>query len=176
MIKMIKKAKIEDLKEVFNIYQICRKELEKNNILMWDDNYPTRDLIQKEIEAGTIFLIKKRDKIICSFVLSDYLDDLWEPIGWQDNNFLGLHLLAVHPDYQRQGYGEKIVKFSENYAKVNSYSSIHLDVLSKNEAALNLYKNKGYKKVGELIFDFKPAGFQEYYCYEKILCTKDEII
>ena len=175
MIQVIKKAKEEELEEIYDLYSICRQDLEQKDILMWDDSYPTRDLIQKEIQAGTVFLIKKRGKIICSFVLSDYLDDLWKSVKWEDNKFLGLHLLAVHPEYQRNGYGNKIVRFSENFAKVNNYSSVHLDVLSKNKAAIKLYKQKGYKKVGKLIFDFKPAGFQEYHCYEKVLCEKDDI-
>lgn len=136
---------------------------------MWDENYPTKELIAKEIDTGKLFTILKSKKLIVSFVLDDYLDDCWKPMGWSEDNFLGLHLVAVHPAYQRQGYGKKVLKFSENFAKVNNYKCIRLDVLSKNDSALNLYKKNGYKKVGELNFDFKPEGFQIYYCYEKLL-------
>ncbi|SRR6056297_2185796 len=166
---MIRKAKIEELKDIYQLFEICSQDLINKGIYMWDEDYPTIELIEKEIKAGHLFVIEKNQKIICSFDLSDYLDDLWKEVAWQDDNFLGLHLLAVHPDYQGRGYGLKVIKFCENYAKNNNYSSLHLDVLSQNKAAINLYQKQGYKKIGELYFDFKPAGFREYHCYEKIL-------
>ena len=166
---MISKAKMEELKEIYELYKICSQDLKKQDIYMWDEDYPTIDLIEKEIKADNMFVIKEDNQIIVSFDLSDYLDELWAPVDWQDDNFLGLHLLAVHPDYQRQGYGLKVLKFSEEYALDNNFTSLHLDVLSKNQAALKLYRNNGYKKVGELNFDFKPEGYQKYLCFEKIL-------
>ncbi len=166
---MIKKATIDELEEIFELYKTCSEDLIERGIYMWDEDYPTVDLIEKEIKLDNMFLIEDDDQIIAAFDLNDYLDDLWQPVNWQDENFLGLHLLAVHPDYQRQGYGLKVLKFSEDYASNKNYTSIHLDVLSKNKAALKLYRNNGYQKVGELNFDFKPEGYQKYLCFEKIL-------
>ena len=116
-----------------------------------------------------MYKIEEDNKLIGTFILNTKVDEYWSKIEWKNNNFLGLHLLAIKPDYQGKGFGKKVLAFCEQKAKEKGYESLHLDVFSKNPAAMNLYINNGYKKVGELYFDFKPVGNRLYYCFEKIL-------
>jgi ribosomal protein S18 acetylase RimI-like enzyme len=174
VIKIIRKAKLVELDNVFNLYKSCIKDLLSKDIVMWDKNYPTRELIKKDIELNNLYVIEKNKNFIGAFVLDEYLDEYWEKVNWKNNNFIGIHLLAIKPDFQGKGYGKKIIKFCEQFAKDNDYESIHLDVFSKNKAAINLYQKFDYKFVQEIYFDFKPAGNRKYYCYEKIIIPKEE--
>ena len=56
------------------------------------------------------------------------------------------------------------LKFAEQYAEINKYTSIRLDAFSKNNRSLNLYEKNKYEKVGEVKF---RKGL--FYCYEKYI-------
>jgi len=164
-----KKVSENELDKIFELYKTCRKDLENKGIFQWDDNYPTQELLKENIKKGNLYKIEKDNELVGTFVLNTKVDEFWSEIDWQNNNFLGLHLLAIKPKYQGKGLGKKVLDFSEQKAKDEGYESLHLDVFSKNPAALNLYKNRGYKKVGKLYFEFKPVNNRIYYCFEKIL-------
>lgn len=166
---MYKKANENESDKIFKLYKTCKKDLENKGILQWDDNYPTQELLKENIKKGNLYKIVEENKLVGTFVLNTKVDEFWTKIDWQNNNFLGLHLLAIKPKYQGKGFGKKVLNFCEEKVKEEGYKSIHLDVFSKNPAALKLYENNDYKKVGKLYFDFKPAGNRIYYCFEKIL-------
>ncbi|MGM0446316.1 MAG: GNAT family N-acetyltransferase [Bacillota bacterium] len=159
----------KDFKNIFNLYKECTRDLNNRGIIQWDESYPTKELIKDNIDNGHQFVYIENDNLIGAFVLSEVEDEYWQKINWVEDNFIGLHLLAIRPEYQNKGYGKNVIDYCEKYAKENNYKSIHLDVFSKNKGALKLYKNRGYQKVGNLIFDFKPENNQLYYCYEKVL-------
>lgn len=169
MREIFRKASKTELKEIYLLYKECSRDLNKKNIYMWDENYPTKDLLEKEIKAGNLYIKRVDNQLVVSFVLNDYQDEVWEGVNWEEENFIGLHLLAVHPDYQKRGFGTKVLSFTDKFAKENGFESIHLDVLSINFNAVKLYQDNGYIKVGELYFDFKPKNYRKYFCYEKIL-------
>lgn len=169
MRKIFRKAFKTELDKIYLLYKECSKDLNKKNIYMWDENYPTKDLLEREIKAGNLYIKRIDNQIIVSFIINDYFDELWEDVEWEKECFIGLHLLAVHPDYQRKGYGSKVLAFIEDFARENEFKSIHLDVLSINLNAIKLYQDNSYIKVGEIYLDFKPKGYRKYFCYEKIL-------
>ncbi|HBF38124.1 MAG TPA: hypothetical protein DDW50_12470 [Firmicutes bacterium] len=75
-----------------------------------------------------------------------------------------IHRLAVNPEYQKQGIGRQLMDFAEKCALERGYTSIRLDAYSGNHRAVNLYENRGYKKVGQF---FYPSREFPFYCYEK---------
>jgi len=167
--KIFRLASEKDFELIFELYNKCSKDLIKRGIIQWDESYPTKEQIKSNIENKTQYIYSNNNKIIGSFVLNEIEDEYWQKITWFEDNFIGLHLLAIDPNLQNKGYGKKVIDFCEDYAKNNNYKSIHLDVFSKNKSALKLYQNRGYQKVGELRFEFKPKGNQQYFCYEKVL-------
>lgn len=61
----------------------------------------------------------------------------------------GLHLyisdLVVLKKFRNQGIGQSLMLYAEKFAKDHNIKEVHLSVLAKNRAALQLYKKKGYK-------------------------------
>ena len=56
---MIRKAKINELDEIMNMYASCVDGMQKANIDQWDSTYPNRKLVSADIRYNScyIFLI-----------------------------------------------------------------------------------------------------------------------
>ena len=56
--------------------------------------------------------------------------------------------IAIHPDKQRQGLGQKMLQHLLNIAKMNGAEEVFLEVRPSNEAALELYKKFNFVEIG----------------------------
>ncbi|MDO8954315.1 MAG: ribosomal protein S18-alanine N-acetyltransferase [Gammaproteobacteria bacterium] len=56
--------------------------------------------------------------------------------------------LSVAPTYYRQGYGEKLLNHLIHIAKSKKAQMLYLEVRTSNQAALELYKKRGFQKMG----------------------------
>ena len=57
--------------------------------------------------------------------------------------------LCVHPDHQRNGYGRQILRLLAERAHKLEASECFLEVRTKNERAISLYKSFGFSVIGE---------------------------
>ncbi|HPQ97456.1 MAG: GNAT family N-acetyltransferase [Thiothrix sp.] len=91
--------------------------------------------ITKEINAGNanVIVAGKRNPIM-GFAIMKYLDDEAR-----------LNLLAVHPRYQRQGIGTRLLQWLEETARVNGNGVIYLETRLANQAARKFYETAGYQ-------------------------------
>lgn len=79
-----------------------------------------------------------------------------------ENNKFKMRQVAVARDYQGQGVGSKLVKFSEAFAKSKGVKTM---VLNARETASDFYQKLGYQRHGE---QFLEVGIPHFY-YEKTL-------
>jgi len=114
----------KDFNNIFNLYKECTRDLNKRGIIQWNENYPTKELIKDNIDKRHQFVYIENDNLVGTFVLSEVEDEYWQKIKWVEDNFLGLHLLAISPEYQNKGHGKKVIDYCEKYAKENNYKVI----------------------------------------------------
>jgi len=55
--------------------------------------------------------------------------------------------LCVSPQYQRQGYGQRILKHLLTVAQTKNVDTVFLEVRNSNSAALNLYLKQGFNQI-----------------------------
>jgi ribosomal-protein-alanine N-acetyltransferase len=67
-------------------------------------------------------------------------------------------ILAVHPDYQRQGLGKFLLYALLRDAKRRQLEWATLEVKPSNQAALSLYQKFGFKEVGRRPKYYKDTG------------------
>ena len=77
-----------------------------------------------------------------------------------------LKRMRVHPDYQRQGFGQMMLSALEARAQALGYKIIHLDTTKVQVVAQKLYEKNGYRKVGE-----GQVGKFETILYEKRIAS-----
>ena len=167
---MIREATVNDLDAILKITKSCAKKLVSKNIFQWNEYYPKRNVFENDLYNKWLYVTVKENKVIGSVCVSDLIDDEYATVKWltpNNNNNIYIHRLAVDPDYQGVGYAQKMMSFAEEFAKKNKYRSIRLDTFSKNMKNQKFYKQRGYKKLGEIFFP--NQSMYPFYCYELLL-------
>jgi ribosomal protein S18 acetylase RimI-like enzyme len=72
--------------------------------------------------------------------------------------------VRVHPDFQRQGLGRRIINHLEGHARQLGYHTVHLQTQAIQTAARAFYRRLGYREALEKIVDGR-----EYIEFEKTL-------
>jgi histone acetyltransferase (RNA polymerase elongator complex component) len=85
------------------------------------------------------FALIKRNEVIGSFCLKKI-----------SNLTIKLRQMAIKKDYQKKGYGSKLLKFAENYANKNNYYKI---VIIARISALDFYRKNFFEVSGKKFID-----------------------
>ena len=165
---MIKKLSKDYLFDAFSIIESVVSKMNNESIFQWDEHYPTREIIEKDIDDGYAFGFFHLKELRGYIVLNEEYSPEYNSLEWKDKNGTSLiiHRLSIKADCQGQGIAKQMMICAEEYAKRNNYTSIKLDAFLHNKAALSLYENLGYTEVGTVTF---RKG--EFNCYEKVLST-----
>ena len=69
-------------------------------------------------------------------------------VGWFIVDEIHIATIATHPDFRKQGIGEKLLAFALQSAKAEGAVSSFLEVRESNTAALRMYRKFGYVEDG----------------------------
>lgn len=168
---MIARGQIQQVDEIFALSQACGLHLRENGIDQWDENYPDRNRIQKDIESNQLFChIDDENRINGIVVLNEEQDPEYAGIDWLTDDLsrsLVVHRLAVLPTFQGQGIATKLMDFAEEFGRENMYASIRLDTYSQNAHNQRFYEKRGYTNLGPVYLSYKKE--HPYYCFELVL-------
>lgn len=164
---MMRKAVMEDIKDIMGIIKETIIEMQSYNNNQWDTSYPQEKDFRSDIQKGNLFVLVREDKL-AGFVCINKLEPVeYNGLNWSSNNdSMVVHRMAVKPAYRRNGIGTELMKFTEELVLKNNIKYIKTDTYSSNLKMKNLFQKSGYKFVEEISFLSKSEPF---YCYEKIL-------
>lgn len=166
---MIRKANLNDLREIKKLTEACATVLQEQNIFQWNEHYPSLEKLQNDIEKQELYVFEEENMIIAIIVLTPNMDEVYRNINWLSKtaNNLYVHRLATHPAYWGKGYARKMMDFAEEFARNKNFISIRLDTFSKNTRNQKFYEARGYTKLGDVYFPHKNE--YPFHCYEKLL-------
>lgn len=158
-------ATLNELDEVTQLFVLATQEMEKNEIHQWDEIYPTRSELERDIMNREMMVGKIKDKIVVVYVINRWEDEQYKKGNWvyEGNNYRILHRLCVHPSYQKMGIARKTLNYIHACLIQDGIESIRLDAFTENPYSLRLYDKAGYQKVGTV--DFRKGTF---YIMEKV--------
>jgi len=165
----ITKPTTADIPELLMVTKACAKAMIDSGIYQWNDDYPSYEAFEKDIEIGQLWVMKDQNTIVGSVVISDIMDEEYKAIEWLTPNAKNvyIHRLAIHPEQQGKGLAQKLMNFAENYAKENKYASVRLDTFSINKRNNVFYQKRGYEKLGDVYFPNQSE--YPFHCYELVL-------
>jgi ribosomal protein S18 acetylase RimI-like enzyme len=159
----IRQAAGDELSAVFDVVRAATRHMETRGIYQWDEIYPDKTILQKDIEKGHMHVIEMDGQIVGLISINDEQSPEYRNVPWSyPGRAMVIHRLTIHPGYQRQGLATRMMEFAEGLAEKDGYDTIRLDAFMQNPAATGLYKHFGYEKVGAV--RFRKGVF---FCYEK---------
>ncbi len=159
-------AKGTDLEALLALTRDCVAALRDQGIDQWDEIYPGRELLARDLSAGTVSLLRADGVLVGTITLDANIDPLWQGMDWSrpDAGAAAIHRVMVHPSRQGQGLARRLMSHAEWQARENGSHSIRLDAFTANPASLRLYDALGYRRTG-------TASMRkgDFICFEKTL-------
>jgi GNAT superfamily N-acetyltransferase len=160
-------ARQDHIPAVAGLLSACMRTMRNNGIDQWDDIYPNEEVVTRDVNDLSLYVLEENDLYIGAVSLNQEQDVAYQQVNWLGGEpVLVVHRLCIDPNYQGAGLGSRLMDFAEEHAKRNAYASIRLDAYTGNPAAFKLYERRGYRKAGQVYF---PRRTLPFFCFEKIL-------
>lgn len=151
----IRKCTEKDVSAVGQFYDEVVKYLcDTVNYPKWTyKQYPSVGSVASMTAQASQYVCFIDGKIVGAFVLNCDPQGAYEQAHWsksiKQGRYIVCHALAISPQKQKQGLGQKVVEFCIKYARDNFYEAVRLDVVPTNFPARKLYEQCGFKYVGD---------------------------
>lgn len=124
-----------DYKQVVELHKHALKDIGAYISGDWDKDLD--DIVGNYVNKKGEFLVGLLDnKIIAMGAFRGISEDIAE-----------LKRMRVHPDFQKKGFGQKMLEALEKQGKKYGYKIFQLDTMTKQTAARHLYEKNGYAEI-----------------------------
>jgi len=170
----LRKASADELDLVLSIIEDGKKQLADAGIDQWQNEYPNRDTIKADIDAGHAVIYNSDDHEtlgVASVVPSP--DSAYDALkgDWlvHTDKYVTVHRVAIFSHHQGQGYASKLFQDLFTYIAKNhpESESIRIDTHRDNAKMQHLIVKNGFQKVGEITGAYHPDDV--IFVYEKDL-------
>ena len=172
---LLTQATQHDFSAICALYQsVCAAmNAAGNDQWVWGD-YPTETFLQGSLDAGTLYIAKEADALLCAVTIDTSFDPEYADVNWLFGVKPGaFHRLAIAPDQQGKGLGRKIIADVCDILRAQGCDNLRIDTYASNEAAQKLYAAIGMRKSGEVRFFHRELPF---YCYELPLTEETPLL
>ena len=163
----IRQANRYDIASLMDLVRACILKMQAQGIDQWDERYPDRETIQRDVDDGTVFVARIAGVIAGMATLNEHQSPEYADVAWRFSGRPGvIHRLMVAPAAEGTGVARALLRFLETRGESIGCNCIRLDVFVRNPRAVRFYELASYQRAGQV--KFRKGNF---YCYEKILGT-----
>ena len=169
------KATAADFAAVCALYEAVCAGMADSSSPQWVwGEYPNEELLRKSLDAGTLYIAKEDEKLLCAVTIDTCFDEEYKSVNWLFGTKPGaFHRLAIAPDQQGKGLGKQAIDAVCDILRSQSCDTLCIDTYANNLAAQKLYTRIGMRKAGEVTFFHRPLPF---YCYELPLTAETPLL
>lgn len=164
-----RQAKISDLDQIVEIIELSKKYLKETKVDQWQDGYPEKEDLRRDIESGNSYVLTNKDKIVATTVISLDGESTYNSIfngEWITNeDYIVMHRVAVHDKYKGKGIFKELIKEAEILALNKGISSIKIDTHRDNISMQRAVLKNDFKKCGIIYLE----DGSERIAFEKVL-------
>lgn len=143
----IRPSQIKDAQALMNIDALVWTERTAPEPLCW----PTREDFLLHCPPASQ-LVAEVDGVLCGYV------GFRHPTNLAGNRHVYEIHIAVHPLYQREGVGTRLIRAAKQWAAQQGMRKLRLRVLSTNPGAVVFYRNCGFMEEGRLMDEYRIDG------------------
>lgn len=162
---MIRQATAKDLDAIMEIVKGTIAEMKKYGNTQWDEDYPNPKVFLEDIKEQHLYVSQWGSKTI-GFICVDFdQPEEYKELNFkEESSFMVIHRMAIHKDFRYLGNGTALLEHAQQISVNEGVKSIRTDTNITNEKMQKLFKNNGFKHVGNVHFKNKANAFC---CYEK---------
>ena len=160
-------AEMRDLEQLKEMYRQIVKNMNDNNLQIWDDIYPC-EFFEEDIKNNQMYILLEKNEIIAGFVICNTNTGEKE-VQWSNNCGKAVYLdrLGVNIRYGNKGIGSLMLAKAKEIAKANGFEYLRLFVVDVNIPAIKLYIKNGFIKAEGIYNEVFEGGFTLHeYGYE----------
>lgn len=138
--------KNDSLEELANLIHRAYRQLADLGFRYWGTHQTVEDT-KKRISNRECYIILNEGKIIGTILLTSPDKKTGHP--WYDRDDVStFHQFAVDPDYQKRGYGSKLLDIIEQRAAELGATELACDTAEGATHLIDIYLKRGYRHVG----------------------------
>lgn len=154
----IQPAKMSDIESIMPIFEYARKTMSgTGNPNQWETGYPSKDLIEHDIQNGNLYTIIDGNEINGVFALIAGIEPTYSSIDgkWlNDEQYATIHRLASN------GKTKGIFDTAVNYAKI-LYENLRIDTHEENKIMRYLIEKNKFKFCGTIYIEKRFGGTEQ---------------
>lgn len=144
----VRKAEINDLETMMEIYESARKFMAKTgNPTQWGNGYPKEELLRSDIAAGISYVAEQDGEIECTFVYFEGNDPTYQVIengGWLNDRPYGvIHRVASRGKVKGAGVTCILWGFEQ-------CGNLKIDTHDDNKVMQHVLERAGFVKCGRI--------------------------
>lgn len=147
-----RQAKISDLDQIVEIIELSKKYLKETKVDQWQDGYPAKEDLRRDIESGNSYVLTNKDEIVATTVISLDGESTYNSIfngEWITNEeYIVMHRVAVHDKYKGKGIFKELIKEAESLALNKGIFSIKIDTHRDNISMHRAVVKNNFKRCG----------------------------
>ena len=162
---ILRKAAQADFGSVCALYEaVCaRMAQDASPQWVWGE-YPNETFIQKTLDAGTLYVAREEDQLLCAVTIDTHFDPEYADVNWLFGTKPGaFHRLAIAPEAQGRGLGRQIIADVCEILRAQGCDTLRIDTYAPNVRAQKLYAAVGMRRAGEVRFFHRELPF---FCFE----------
>ena len=151
---MIRQATETDIAVIGESYtQLLTYEQEQGGFSNWQLGvYPTVQVAEARVPRGGMYVLVEAGELCASMVLNREQAPEYADVSWayraEPTQVLVIHTLCIPPQCAGHGYGTQMVRFAQDYARLQGCTVIRLDTYAHNEPTKHLYRKLGFRIAG----------------------------
>ncbi|MCK5038394.1 MAG: GNAT family N-acetyltransferase [Thermoplasmata archaeon] len=163
------KARDDDIERIMKLVSDCVASMGKAGQTQWNEDYPTREMVARDIKAGTLHTLRNELGHLIAMVTMDEEQELvYGDVAWRftDGKVIIFHRMAILPEYQGRGLAGLFQDLMDDKARELGYTIARLDTYSDHERVIGFLERRGFEKAGQV--EHVP-GLKPFICFEKVL-------
>lgn len=172
---MIRKANINDIDAINNIYKDAKRLLKRSKSTQWQNanGYPNEIDINEDILKEELYVKEINYIIVGTITISFRGEPSYNKIyfgSWlNDESYAVVHRLAVKAEYYGLGIAKELMNFSEELTRSVGIYNIRIDTTKINIPMQRLIKSLDYKETGIIYLDETKSKDVERVAFQKMI-------
>lgn len=161
-------AHLSEVDACYDLIEQGRAFQRKQGFVQWTSEYPQREHVAADIEAGRGYVLRDESGCIAGYICIDFGGEpAYDVIKgqWRSKESSGvLHRMAISPEFRGQGLGGVMLRECARVCLEKAVSYIRADTSPENTRMQHVFEKEGYHRCG-----FIELRGSDKIAYDKLL-------